>query len=101
MDQRLDLHEFLCELLGSRNAYFQPPANVRMNYPAIVYTRKNIDNLHANNLVYKQDVAYELTVIDSNPNSEIVSKVSRLSKCRFDRHFAKDGLNHDTFTIYY
>lgn len=101
MNKRLELQSILEEILGSRNVYFQPPSTVRMQYPAIVYSRKSIDNLHANNSVYKQDHSYELTVIDKDPDSEIVSKVSELLLCRFDRHYKSDNLNHDVFTLYY
>lgn len=101
MASRPNLQIFLEELLGSRNVYFQPPASVSMNYPAIVYSRKPIENKHANNLVYKQDTAYELTVIDEYPDSEIVKKISKLPKCRHDSHFTSDNLNHDVFTLYY
>lgn len=101
MATRVDLQNVLEELLGSRNVYYQPPESLKMNYPAIVYARKTIDNSYANNSVYKQNYAYEITVIDKNPDSEIVNKVSRLPTCRFDRHFKSDNLNHDVFTLYY
>ena len=101
MATRIDLQNVLEELLGSRNVYYQPPESLKMNYPAIVYTRKTIDNSYANNSVYKQNYAYEITVIDKNPDSEIVNKVSKLPTCRFDRHFKSDNLNHDVFTLYY
>ena len=38
MRSRLDLHEALCEALGSKNVYFSPRSNVKMSYPAIVYS---------------------------------------------------------------
>lgn len=101
MATRVDLQNVLEELLGSRNVYYQPPESLKMNYPAIVYARKTIDNSYANNSVYKQNYAYEITVIDKNPDSEIVNKVSKLPTCRFDRHFKSDNLNHDVFTLYY
>ena len=101
MATRIDLQNVLEELLGSRNVYYQPPESLKMSYPAIVYSRKTIDNSYANNSVYKQNYAYEITVIDKNPDSEIVNKVSKLSTCRFDRHFKSDNLNHDVFTLYY
>ena len=72
-----------------------------MKYPAIVYTRSNINNDFADNTVYKQTYAYQVTVIDSDPNSEIVKKVAMLPKCRFDRNFKSNNLNHDVFTLYY
>lgn len=101
MATRVDLQNALEKLLGSRNVYYQPPESLKMKYPAIVYARKTIDNSYANNSVYKQNYAYEITVIDKNPDSEIVNKVSKLPTCRFDRHFKSDNLNHDVFTLYY
>ena len=101
MATRIDLQNVLEELLGSRNVYYQPPESLKMSYPAIVYSRKTIDNSYATNSVYKQNYAYEITVIDKNPDSEIVNKVSKLPTCRFDRHFKSDNFNHDVFTLYY
>ena len=101
MASRLELQTMLENLLGSRNVYYQPPASVRMNYPAIVYSRQNIENDFADNLVYNQSLAYEVVVIDENPDSEIVMSISKLPLCRFDRHYTADNLNHDVFTLYY
>lgn len=101
MDSRLELHEILCDILGSRHVYFQPPSSVKMVYPAIVYSRNSISNDFANDLVYKQSLGYTVTVIDEDPDSDVVEKISRLPMCRFDRHFTSDNLNHDVFTIYY
>lgn len=101
MSTRLDLHELLCDCLGSRNVYFQPPESIKMQYPAIVYSRDDIENNHANNGAYMQSTAYNIIVIDPDPDSEVVQKVSKLPMCMFDRHYAADNLNHDSFTIYY
>lgn len=101
MDKRLELHEKLVEVLGSRNVYFQPPASIKMKYPAIVYERNDIINRHANNQVYNHRIAYTVTMIDTNPDSETVVKLSQLPMCSYDRHFESDNLNHDVFTLYY
>ena len=101
MGSRLELHDILCDILGSEHVYFQPPASVRMTYPAIVYSRKNIENNFADNSVYKQNHAYELTVIYEDPDSDIPISISQLPLCRFDRHYTADNLNHDSFTLYY
>lgn len=101
MHNRLDLHELLCEVLGSRNVYYSPPESVKIKYPAIVYSRNDIDNKFANNSVYKQSHVYSITVIDDDPDSEIVERMSSIPKCKFDRHFVSDNLNHDVFTLYY
>lgn len=101
MGSRLELHEIFCDILGSRNAYFQPPSSVRMKYPAIVYARKEIENRFADDLVYLQKNSYEVTVIDREADSEIVKKISLLPKCKFDRHFVSDNLYHDLFVLYF
>lgn len=101
MHNRLDLHELLCEVLGSRNVYYSPPESVKIKYPAIVYSRSDIDNKFANDSVYKQSHVYSITVIDDDPDSEIVERMSSIPKCKFDRHFVSDNLNHDVFTLYY
>ena len=101
MGTRLELQTMLETLLGSRNVYFQPPASVKMSYPAIVYSRSKIDNKHANNKVYLQHKAYRVTVIDKNPDSPIVDSVLKLPLCSFQQHYTSDNLNHDVFLLYY
>ncbi len=101
MDRRLLFHEVLCDVLGSRNVYFQPPESVKMNYPAIVYNRDGIDSKHANNGVYLSQMRYSVTVIDKDPDSPIVGKVASLPTSKFNRHYEKDNLNHDVYTIFF
>lgn len=101
MGSRLALQARLEEVLGSENVYFQPPSSVKMKYDAIVYSRKNIENVFANNGVYNQYECYEVVVIYRDPDSDIPIKISKLPMCRFDRHYEIDNLNHDVFTIYY
>lgn len=101
MGNRLDLQAMLEKLLGSDEVYFQPPASIKMQYPAIVYRRYKIDNSHADDDVYKQSLRYEVIVIDTDPDSEIVFKVSQLSRCEHENHYTADGLNHDVFKLYY
>lgn len=101
MSDRLELHKLLCDILGSTNAYFQPPESVKMKYPAIKYSLNNMKIDHANNENYIQSVGYQLIVMDKDPDSEIAKKVSKLSMCSFDRSYTVDNLNHYVFTIYY
>lgn len=99
--RRLDLQNVLENILGSRNVYFQPPESVRMEYPAIVYSRDDIEDIHANNDNYKRMFVFTVTVIDADPDSEIVEKVANMKYCSFNRHFTKDDLNHDIFRLYF
>lgn len=101
MASRLQLQTMLEQLLGSRNVYYNPPESIRMKYPAIVYSRDRIDTTRANNAVYSLHNGYSLTYIDEDPDNEMVDKIASLPRCRFDRSFVSDNLNHYTFTIYY
>lgn len=100
-DNRIKLQTLLEEVLGSKQVYFQPPSSIRMKYPAIVYSRSNIENLPANDSVYIQRHSYTITVMDYDPDSEIVKKISMIPRTSFSNHFTSDGLNHDVFTIIY
>ena len=102
-DKRYLLHEELVAILGdgTRHVYFQPPENVKMTYPCIVYERHNINNIHANNGVYLQGCRYRVIVIDKNPDSAIVERMSLFKTAKHSNHYVSDGLNHDTFEIIY
>lgn len=101
MSSRTNLQALLEETLGSRNVYYQPPESVRMSYPAIVYSREQIRNRQADDLQYFSDTAYSVIVIDKNPDSDIVTRISQLPKCRFSNHYVADNLNHDVFILFY
>lgn len=101
MINRLNLQTTLENILGSRNVYYQPPESVKMQYPAIVYFRNSIENNHANDSVYNQNVSYEIIVIYKDPDSEIPLAVSQLPLCKFNRRYTADNLYHDVFTLYF
>lgn len=100
MDRRIELHETFCEVLGSRNAYFQPPENLQMNYPAIVYSLEQINRRNANNTSYMTSPGFSVILIDEDPDSIYVEKLMRLPYCRFNRYYPADDLNHWNFTIF-
>lgn len=96
--RRLRLDEALKEICP--NVYYQPPEGVKMHYPAIRYKRADIDHTSADNIPYLTNVAYELVVIDKDPDSTIVEKVSKLPRTAFTGHYVADNLNHDRFVTY-
>lgn len=101
MDRRLQLQEILEDILGSGQVYFQPPANVQMQYPCIVYKRDNAVTRFAGNNPYRYTKRYMVTLIDRNPDSEIPDKVAALPMSLFNRFFTADNLNHDVFSVYF
>lgn len=101
MASRLELQTKLEELLGSENVYYQPPESIKMEYPAIVYTKSNIQSRFANNKSYSQMTSYDITVMDKRPDNEVIRKLLELPYCSFDRHYKSNNLNHDVLTLYY
>lgn len=99
---RIELQVLLDSLLpDGKRAYFQPPPDMQMQYPCIVYKRNDVRIEHADNNPYLHQRRYSVTVIDQNPDSDIPSKVERLPTAAFDRHYAADNLNHDVYNIFF
>lgn len=100
--ERLDLQKKLEKFLGSRNVYFQPPATVKMKYPAIVYELDDIDISSADDLNYLYNKRYSITIIDADPDTKYADQfIATFRGARFDRYFVSDNLNHYIFTIYW
>ena len=106
MAPRQQLQMLLEKLLGETpedklRVYFQPPANVQMMYPCIVYKRSRANTKFAGNLPYHYLKRYTVTIIDEDPDSEIPDKVARLPMCTHSTYYAADNLNHDVFDIFF
>lgn len=101
MASRLELQIKLEELLGTNNVYYQPPESLKMVYPAIRYTKSNIDKKSANDGAYMLTNSYEIIVIDKKPDNPVIEKILKLPLSRFNRHYVADNLNHDVITLYY
>jgi hypothetical protein len=99
MGQRSVLNQVLSGLC--ENVYFQPPSNVQMQYPAIVYERDAADTMHADNVAYRFTKKYELKLISRNPDESIFEALAAMPMCRHERFFVADNLNHDVFTLYF
>lgn len=84
------------------NTYYEPPANVRMSYPCVVYSRGNIDDVRADDMHYTRRLRFMVTTISNNPDSEWPQMIlDHFPYSRFDRSYNADGLNHNVMMIYY
>lgn len=99
MAARLQLHQLLETF--TPNVYFQPPTNVVLKYPCIIYRRDFADSKFADDIVYDHKLRYAITVIDQNPDSEIPKKVATMPMSLFNRFFTVDNLNHDVYNVYF
>lgn len=99
MAPRLELQELLEAI--TPNVYFQPPPNIEMDYPCIVYKRDNTQVIHADDSPYRLTKRYFVTVIDRNPDSAIPDQIIGLRYCSHSRSYAANNLNHDVFILYF
>lgn len=101
------LHDVLCNALGAPfpggkdHCYFEPPANLVMEYPCIRYNHTNNRYEHADNIKYTKTKRYMVTVFDHDPDSKIPEKIEELPYCSLDRRYDADGLSHWVYVLYY
>lgn len=102
MDPRPSL-QLKLEALFKRDphVYHQPPKSVTMKYPCIVYKLTDLPNEYADNIHYMEYRKYQLTVIDTDPDSLLREKVAQLKWCKFIRSYVSDNLHHFIFELNY
>jgi hypothetical protein len=102
MKSRVDLHDRLVSILGSNQVYFQPPSNVQMKYPAIVYELSGDYSAKADNRRYTVYDKYTITHIFKSLNNEKKNEILDAFKyVEYDRRLIADGLYQDIYTIYW
>ena len=99
MVSRQQLHDRLRLALGSNYVYYQPPENLKMNFPAIVYTLSDMSYAMANNKKYIKNRSYKVIVISHTVDPEVVSTLEDFDYCKFQQVYTADGLYHYVFRI--
>lgn len=99
MAPRLQLHQLLETF--TEHVYFQPPENVHLEYPCIIYKRDFADTLFADGKPYRHVKRYMITIIDRNPDSDIPDMVASMPMSLFNRFYTADDLNHDVYNVYF
>lgn len=98
---REGLHAELVRILGSRNVYYQPPSNISLKYPCIVYSRDGVDIKHADDGSYIRKNRYQLMHISKTPDSPVVDRLLDLPHASFSSYYIVDGLHHDVVSVYH
>lgn len=101
MASRLQLQTKLEQLLGYKHVYYQSPESLKMEYPAIRYSKSNISSRYADDAKYSNFTRYEIIVIDKKPDNEVIQKILELPLSSFDRHYTSNNLNHDVINLYF
>lgn len=81
--------------------YFQPPSNVKMEYPCIVYDLATGRTEYANNVPYSYTQQYEVKLIGRAPQPEKFHQLAFLPRSRHSLSYVAENLNHDVFLIYF
>ena len=94
----------LSELVNTGKVYFQPPANVHLEYPCFVLHRDPAAyQPKANDKNYLYRPSYKVTYVNRDePDPDVIQQVlEKFPYCRYTGHSVVDNLHHDYFTIYY
>lgn len=83
------------------NVYFQPPENIKLKFPCILFEVSSMDLTHADNTLYERVIQFSVMYISKTTNEDVVDKLTALPYSWFERHFVQDGLNHYIFRIFY
>lgn len=101
MGTRLEFQTLLEGLGDGVSVYFQPPPEVQMSYPAIVYNRDYLVTEWADNIPYSGTDRYQVTLIDPDPDSPLNAKLKAMPMMKYVRHYTSANLNHDIYNVYF
>lgn len=100
MDRRIELNSELKAITD--NVYFQPPSNLTLKYPCIVYSLQDGYETYANDYYYSGTDKYDVIVIDRSPTSTIANKIrGSFRSCSIKQRYVADGLYHAKLELYY
>lgn len=101
MGKRLDLDNVLRNLIGNGNVYFQPPPSLKMHFPCIVYERVRINTEFADNKPYHLQKIYQVTYINTDPDSDLPMQIASLPCCVFEREYTSENKYYNVFRLAY
>lgn len=108
LKDRLPLHRKLVSIMAGYKSsgdktdavYYNPPANVSLTYPCIIYSRRNDTQQFADNIRYFRRASYEIKVLDKNPDSLIVDEIlEKLPLAVRQTNFVSDNIYHFILNI--
>lgn len=95
-----DLLHLLQRAVKHNRVYFQPPENLKLGYPAIVFHLTKIKVDHADDVPYKGAREYMITLITKDPEPDALEEILKIPYTTLDSTYISDGMNHFVFTSY-
>ena len=100
-EKRLALRALIQTAVGTEvKLYFQPGTNLEMEYPCILYMRKDVMSERANNRRYATHDTYDVKYISASSDNDVIYKLLDIPMSEFDRRFVSDNLYHDVIIIH-
>lgn len=95
-----DLLHQLQQAVQHNRVYFQPPENLKIGYPAIVFHLSKIEVDRASDMPYKGAKEYSVTLITKDPEPDVIDEILKIPYSSLDTTYISDGMNHFVFAIY-
>lgn len=95
-----DLLHLLRKAVDHDRVYFQPPENLKLGYPAVVFHLTKIKVDHADDVPYKGAREYMITLITKEPEPDALEEILKIPYTTLDSTYISDGMNHFVFTSY-
>ena len=100
MSKRLELDAELKAFTD--NLYYQPPSNIKLKYPCIIYNKNGIRTTYADDQIYKRHQQWQLMVIGTHPDDETAEQImEHFEYCSINQYYTVDNLRHVTLTLFY
>ena len=95
-----DLLRLLQQVVQPNPVYFQPPENLKIGYPAVVFHLSKIEIDRASDVPYKGAKEYSVTFITKDPEPDVIDEILKIPYSSLDTTYISDGMNHFVFTVY-
>lgn len=84
------------------DVYFQPPSNIKLSYPCIVYSKSRDNASYASNDIYYEKDVYSITLMEKDPDSTKAKEILRYFRhIAIQTYLTKDSLHQTTLILYY
>jgi hypothetical protein len=101
MTRRQQLHKALKDL-GITNVYFQPPENVKLNFPCIIYKTSKLETEQADNVPYAISTKYNVLYITKDPDDPMVERLAwEFPTIVHINSYVNETLYHHSYNLFY
>ena len=101
MASRLLLHKALKDL-GISNVYFQPPENVKLQFPCVVYKFTKFETEHADDIPYEIKRKYNILYITKDPDDNKPEEIAwAFPTISHINTYVSDTLYHHSYDLYF